>query len=107
MGAPEHLAMVNNLLGDNADKKPFHEASNLENISQRLMDPVKGNLLVQLTLTCLEREMPARPARPTPPPLRRLAAPSSSLRQVERALVSSCTAEGAASSAGATHKWPA
>lgn len=28
-GAPEHLAMVNNLLGDNADKKPIHEASNL------------------------------------------------------------------------------
>ena len=33
-GTPEHLAMVNNLLGDNANKKPIHEATNLGNISQ-------------------------------------------------------------------------
>ena len=33
-GAPEHLAMVNNLLGDNAKNKHIHDASNLGKISQ-------------------------------------------------------------------------
>ena len=33
-GAPDHLSMVNNLLGDNAKKRPIHGSTNLGNISQ-------------------------------------------------------------------------
>ena len=33
-GAPEHLAMVNQLVGDNALNKPMLKGSNLEKISQ-------------------------------------------------------------------------
>ena len=64
-GAPEHLAMVNNLLGDNADKKPVHEASNLENISQPQWRGLRNHVLTlshPMTRCCFQCGMMNHPA---------------------------------------------
>jgi len=64
-GAPEHLAMVNNLLGDNADKKPIHETSNLENISQPQWRGLRNHVLTlshPMTRCCFQCGMMNHPA---------------------------------------------
>ena len=47
-GAPEHLAMVNNLLGDNAKNKHIHDASNLGKISQAQWRGLREHVLTLL-----------------------------------------------------------
>ena len=64
-GAPEHLAMVNNLLGDNDDKKPVHEASNLGNISQPQWRGLRNHVLTlshPMTRCCFQCGMMNHPA---------------------------------------------
>ena len=49
-GAPDHLSMVNNLLGDNAKKRPIHGSTNLGNITQA---QTTASHLVWLPTICL------------------------------------------------------
>ena len=43
-GAPDHLSMVNNLLGDNAKKKHINCSSNLEKITQAQFRGLYGSM---------------------------------------------------------------
>ena len=63
-GAPDHLSMVNNLLGDNAKKKPTHGSTNLGNISQAHFRGLREHVLAlskPMTRCCFQCGMMNHP----------------------------------------------